>query len=638
MINSKFIKNIPLYIGFLFLALISIRTISNPLFWTHLSYNKLGNLTPSYLQSEQIINTSYLYDYLLQLFFNLGGPTLVIILNVIGIILAFYLFLKASNKLASNESITIALLFSGIILFRVIDVTPLTIMLIMIASFFNILQKRNKTTKDILILIILQILWANLHSSFLIGLFLITMFFIQYLFQSSKANLKKEIVVILLSFISTIANPGFLNTHKQIINTLQNYYPIFYSSIIYDFYSPTSLKPWLICLLIIAILGLITSKKKLPLAITISSLLGFFLAFTNPIHLYLFIGLSFPFLSISIDATKNIFLNFFNTIFQNSKIIKSYGYVILIVILFLSISIPVINNNSYKKIGSTSTFGVGISDCFISDKFPKEIKSSIMKSRSIIANLPIDGGWINYNFNKQCLFDYRKGIYNKDNIYALYNGLSGNMEALNLFINEYKPNIFILNLLDENASKGVISLLNFGWSLKYMDGKTAILIPSDSKVINDHLKTGLVNLENYKEDFINKKIKGCPISLIGASKVYLNLALNNINTEKSAFVAKYILQKIINDNPKIIGANIRKGYAQLLLKKPNEAEKTFKNLLDFSNSRNVWIGYKYACEATGNKEGLEIANNFLNKDINKIENIKYVNETESIPVIERIIE
>ena len=96
MINSKFIKNIPLYIGFLFLALISIRTISNPVFWTHLSYNKLGNLTPSYLQSEQIINTSYLYDYLLLLFFNLGGTTLVIILNVIGIILAFYLFLKAS--------------------------------------------------------------------------------------------------------------------------------------------------------------------------------------------------------------------------------------------------------------------------------------------------------------------------------------------------------------------------------------------------------------------------------------------------------------------------------------------------------------------------------------------------------------
>ena len=71
-----------------------------------------------------------------------------------------------------------------------------------------------------------------------------------------------------------------------------------------------------------------------------------------------------------------------------------------------------------------------------------------MESDAKIANLPIDGGWINYNFNKQCLFDYRKGIYNKDNIYNLYNALSGN-DALSIFINNHKPNIFILNLLDE---------------------------------------------------------------------------------------------------------------------------------------------------------------------------------------------
>ena len=65
-------------------------------------------------------------------------------------------------------------------------------MLIMIALFFNLLQKRNKTIKDIIFVIILQILWVNLHSSFLIGLFLISMFFIEYFVQSSKTNLKKK--------------------------------------------------------------------------------------------------------------------------------------------------------------------------------------------------------------------------------------------------------------------------------------------------------------------------------------------------------------------------------------------------------------------------------------------------------------
>ena len=54
MINKKYIKNAPLCLGFLFIALTSIRTISNPEFWTHLSHNKLGNLAPSYLQNELI--------------------------------------------------------------------------------------------------------------------------------------------------------------------------------------------------------------------------------------------------------------------------------------------------------------------------------------------------------------------------------------------------------------------------------------------------------------------------------------------------------------------------------------------------------------------------------------------------------
>ena len=102
------------------------------------------------------------------------------------------------------------------------------------------------------------------------------------------------------------------------------------------------------------------------------------------------------------------------------------------------------------------------------------------------------------------------------------------------------------------------------------------------------------------------------------------MALNNIHTEKSAFVALHILQKIINDNQNILGANIRKGYAELLLNNPDEAEKTFKNIISFSDSRNAWIGYKLACEITGNKKGLEIANNFLNLDSNDTENIEYI--------------
>ena len=40
-----------------------------------------------------------------------------------------------------------------------------------------------------------------------------------------------------------------------------------------------------------------------------------------------------------------------------------------------------------------------------------------------------------------------------------------------------------------------------------MDGRTAVLIPSSSNLVNNFLKIGLINLENYKKDFLNNKLK-----------------------------------------------------------------------------------------------------------------------------------
>ena len=636
--KKKYIKIIPLFLGLLFIAIRGIRTISNPEFWTHLSHGKLGDLPLSYIQNEQSVNVSYLYDILLQSFFSLGGPSLVILLNVVGLVLAFYLFSKASSKLGSIESVSIGLIFSGIILFRVIDVIPSTIMILMIALYFNILQKNDKTLKDIIILSISQILWVNLHSSFIIGLFLVLLFLIEYIFQSKRSNLKKEIIIVITVFASSLVNPNLLNTHEQILNNLQNYFPIFYSSSIYNYYSPPSIKPILILLSIISGFGLITSKKKLPLAITISAILGFFLIYTNPIHTFLFISLSFPFLIIGVESIKNIFVSFYKSIQREDNIITNYGFLILMFIICISLTIPVINSNKYKQSGNSSVFGLGISKCFITDELPKEIQSSIIESDAKLVNLPIDGGWINYHFKKQNYIDYRKGLYNKEDINDLYDALNTGGDSLNKFITQHNPNIFILNLSDNFGAKGVISLLKNNWSIKYFDGITAILVPSSSELIQNYLSNGLNKLEGYKNNFVNNKIKGNPIPMIGASEAYLNLALANINVEKSAETAEFILKKIIENDNNILGAKIKKGYAQLILNKSEEAEKTFKDILNYTDVREAWIGYKFACEATGNKQGLKAADNFLDDTVDEIETIETIKSVESTPILERVIE
>ena len=89
--------------------------------------------------------------------------------------------------------------------------------------------------------------------------------------------------------------------------------------------------------------------------------------------------------------------------------------------------------------------------------YPK-VQSSIIESDAKLVNLPIDGGWINYHFKKQNYIDYRKGLYNKEDINDLYDALNTGGDSFK-FITQYNPNIFILNLSDNFGAKGVISLL-----------------------------------------------------------------------------------------------------------------------------------------------------------------------------------
>ena len=62
-------------LGLVFIALISIRTISTPEIWTHLAQGKTGT-DISFIQAENYVNTTHLYDRLAYVLWNAGGPAL----------------------------------------------------------------------------------------------------------------------------------------------------------------------------------------------------------------------------------------------------------------------------------------------------------------------------------------------------------------------------------------------------------------------------------------------------------------------------------------------------------------------------------------------------------------------------------
>lgn len=639
MINKKLFDKIIILSGMIYIVLLAIRTISSPSFWSHLAQTNFSDGVISYLQPNDYVNTSYLYDWLLNQVWNIGGAELVISLNAIGLLLSFLLLLKLSKQYGDCFSKSLALIISGLLIFKTIDVSPIPLMMIMVSSFLILLSKNNKTKFDYTILIFLQILWTNLHSSFLLGPILVIGFLVQEFIDSKQHTLsiKKYVLLLLILIFSTFINPNFIASYEQIFKIINNYNPIYYSSLIYNsFSSAESINYTLFLVAVIGVLGLIFSKKKLPLSLTIFSIIGFIFAFSHPINNPLFVVLSFPIIVFSIESIKLRLVNIFQL--SNSKFIDYITYIsILVFTIFLIINL--VNNKSYLAYGSCSNFGYGISNSFICNDLPSPLQKLISNKEIKIVNQSSDGGYIAYTFNRKCFLDYKKGIYSPDIIDEFNSLLYANEDAYTNFITKYNPDIFILNALNKSTHRGLITLLNTDkWNLIYFDGITLIL--ASDKIYTENinfLKYSLKKLEKSKNNFISNKINKNPLSLIGASSIFSEMSWNNLNQLKSARVANFLSSQILSRNNNNIDAYIQLGTAQLILNKPNDAEITFNKGLELSNNQILWKRYRIACEINGNNDGIDRANTFLNSVKNKEIEIKKIKSDETIPLYEQSV-
>lgn len=639
MINKKLFDKIIILSGMIYIVLLAIRTISSPSFWSHLAQTNFSDGVISYLQPNDYVNTSYLYDWLLNQVWNIGGAELVISLNAIGLLLSFLLLLKLSKQYGDCFSKSLALIISGLLIFKTIDVSPIPLMMIMVSSFLILLSKNNKTKFDYTILIFLQILWTNLHSSFLLGPILVIGFLVQEFIDSKQHTLsiKKYVLLLLILIFSTFINPNFIASYEQIFKIINNYNPIYYSSLIYNsFSSAESINYTLFLVAVIGVLGLIFSKKKLPLSLTIFSIIGFIFAFSHPINNPLFVVLSFPIIVFSIESIKLRLFNIFQL--SNSKFIDYITYIsILVFTIFLIINL--VNNKSYLAYGSCSNFGYGISNSFICNDLPSPLQKLISNKEIKIVNQSSDGGYIAYTFNRKCFLDYKKGIYSPDIIDEFNSLLYANEDAYTNFITKYNPDIFILNALNKSTHRGLITLLNTDkWNLIYFDGITLIL--ASDKIYTENinfLKYSLKKLEKSKNNFISNKINKNPLSLIGASSIFSEMSWNNLNQLKSARVANFLSSQILSRNNNNIDAYIQLGTAQLILNRTNDAEITFNKGLELSNNQILWKRYRIACEINGNNDGIDRANTFLNSVKNKEIEIKKIKSDETIPLYEQSV-
>jgi len=632
-------------LGLLFIALIGLRTVSTPELWTHLAQGA-NNEPISFLASDHGVNTTWLYDKLAYMFWNMGGAPLLIILNIIGLVGAFYMLVRVSSKWGGGLSQGFALLIAGHLMFQTLDVGPQVVMMLCIAAFLFVFSTAKSAAMLFGILVPIQLLWTNMHGSFLYGPILAGLAAAQAAQQNKGAGRKKSQgiqagtfgILAFALLVSTMVNPSLFKLHGQVLANISSPAPVYWSSLFIEYFQIPALKPLILFTMILGAAGLITLKKRLPIVLTTIAIYGGFLVWTSPHHALLFAVLSFPFIVLSLTAiAEYIHGSLDNLLGQRAKVLPGVTGIVLIALIAVSV-FPVITNCAYVRTGSASNFGLGIqeelypADCeaiFNHPDFPKEK----------FINTAADGGYLAHKYGLECFIDYRPGRYDKELLQNLDRMMLGNRKAYDELYVQYRPEAIVVNTLSPSAAQGLATLLTLRtpetakpiWKLAYFDGTTAVLLKNTDKYSNILNNTeiqvaGLAKLEAARAAYAESNgacRAGNPAELIGSGKIYL--AFNRPQESKAIF------SLLLQGNGKIPGAWIGLGNSQLLLKEFDEAVKSLKVATEqASKNWTAWASYATACKFAGLteeyegavKKAKELAERSKSEEVAKVEQEK----------------
>ena len=599
-------STIYIILGLLLIAVIGLRTISTPEIWTHLAQGQ-NNAPISFLESDSVVNTTHLYDKLAYTVWNIGGAPLLIILNIVGLLGSFLLLIQVSKKWGGGLSQGFALLIVAHLMFQTLDVGPQVVMMLFISLFLFLISTAKSPAILFGVLIPLEIVWTNMHGSFLYGPIIAALTAAQAGAQNKGPGRKVNTaipsgtfwILAIALLVATVVNPYFLKLHGQVLANIQSPAPAYWSSLFIEYFQIPALKPLILFVMVLGAGGLITLKKKLPVVLTTLAIFGAFLVWTSPQTSMLFSVLAFPFIVLSLTAiSEYVSGSLKNILGENGKHLASATGGVFVLLIVLSL-IPIVSNSAYVKTGSASNFGLGVQENLYPNGAGDIINHAAFPDKAL--NLAADGGYLAFKYDRKCFIDYRPGRYDKELLKDLNAMMLGNKKAYDSLYETYRPGAIIINTLTPASAQGIVTLLARQiWKLAYFDGTTAILIQNKEEfadLLNNEAaqKAGLAKLEKARADYAatgGSSRAGNPAELIGSGKIFL--AFNRPAESKAIF------SLLLQGNGKIPGAWIGLGNSQLLLQEFDDAVQSLKIATEQAPySFLAWVSYATACKYAG---------------------------------------
>ncbi|MCU0857795.1 MAG: hypothetical protein MUC65_05255 [Pontiellaceae bacterium] len=628
--NKKSLGLILVVIGFVLLALTGIRTISSPDIFTHIALGQSGNVkadTLAYtMTGQQWINLNPLYNGLVYFLWSLGGAGLITLVHVLVVLASFGMMIRFGKDWGGPLSQTLALLLCARLMLPVFNPGPWAFFMLFTALFLTVLYRVKNFNLTAAILLALQILWTNMHPSFLFGPALILLFTVENL-QNARNASRTAIVTPLTtrlfglagaSLLVTLINPNLINLHRHVIANwllLSGKENLEWISLFGNFFPQTVISSLTVFALLLGAGGLITLQKRLPMMITLLALTGSFLTVRSIGSLHLFSFLALPFMILSFNAVSDYLSRTLITVLKTTNAVLA-NVLAAIALLLTVISIgSLITNRAYANIGSASRFGLGVEE----SAFPSAAAGILSRADfpKTILNIAHDGGYIALQNPKQKIFcDTRYSFYGSDFYKQLDTALRGDQAAWNRLMADSTPHSVIINGCWPDAGALANRLISSKvWKLVYFDGSTFILVrdlPEYATLINDPSvqQYGLSVLEKARQTYLDQSkgfIKaGNPSRLIGAGGLYL--ALNRPKEAEVMYAA------ITENNPGMAGAWLGLGQSLVFQKQLSKGIEHMEKAAKITrrNSR-VWIALLQAYLLKGDEAKATYAADQLNK-------------------------
>ncbi len=630
MSNKKSLGFILVILGFILIALVGIRTISTPEIFTHIASGQAGGSSTDPLSytmaDQQWIDMTPLYNKLVYSLWTLGGAGAVTLAHVAAVLAAFILMFRFGKSWGGPLSQALTLLLCAWLLLPVFNPGPTAFFLLFTALFLTLLYRVKNFTLLAALLLVLQVLWTNMHPSFLFGPILILFFAIENWQETHGASRTSMVTPLTnrlfalaaIALLVTLINPNLINLHRHVLanwKVLTGTDGLEWISLFSSGFPQKFVTSLTVFSLILGAGGLITLQKKLPTMITMLALVGAFLTVRSIGALQSFTLLAFPFLILSFSAIGEYLSRSLNTAFKTTETTQGKLLTILTLILIIASIGSVITNTAYTNMGSASRFGLGVQE----DAFPTAVTGILERDDfpERIMNISHDGGYLAVlNPNRKIFCDTRASFYGTDFYKMLNRALLGQAAAWKTILSDWNPHAVVLNgaWLDSGALANRL-ISSKAWKMVYFDGTTIILVrnlPEYETLINDPSiqQYGGKILETARQEYQSENLglfkTGNSSRLIGAGGLYL--ALNR------PAEAEAVYSLLVKNSPRMTTAWLGLGQSLILQKQLTKGLGYMEQAAAITpRSARVWMGLLQAYRMKQDETNIRKATEQLNK-------------------------